>query len=191
MSGRHSQRREARKKLPVWYRCLSAALTVCAVAAVLFCGLLAIAARAGDEGGGFLGGIIVKVDSGSMSPTFTPGEVLLFSAYGGEALDEGDIVLFRAPSGPLAGERITHRIAGTAEDGYFTRGDAADGADDWIVTSGDIEGVFERKLPLVTGVSEYMRSAGGRMLVIGLPVILLVAVLIADAALSQKLAPKE
>lgn len=84
MSGRMSQRRDERKKLPVWYRCLSAALTVCAVAAVLFCGLLALIARAGSEGGAFFGSVILRVETGSMSPTFEPGDIVLFSEYGGE-----------------------------------------------------------------------------------------------------------
>ena len=76
MSGRMSQRREERNKLPVWYRCLSAALTVCAVAAVLFCGLLALIARAGSEGGAFFGSVILRVETGSMSPTFEPGDIV-------------------------------------------------------------------------------------------------------------------
>ena len=117
MSGRMSQRREERKKLPVWYRSLSAALTVCAVAAVLFCGLLALIARAGSEGGAFFGSVILRVETGSMSPTFEPGDIVLFSEYGGEELAAGDIIAFRAPSGPLEGERVTHRITGVAEDG--------------------------------------------------------------------------
>lgn len=190
MSGRMSQRREERKKLPVWYRCLSAALTVCAVAAVLFCGLLALIARAGSEGGAFFGSVILRVETGSMSPTFEPGDIVLFSEYGGEELAAGDIIVFRAPSGPLEGERVTHRITGVAEDGsgFFTRGDASESDDAWTVSREDIEGVFARKLPLAGSIAGYMQSAGGRMLVIGLPIVLLVAVLLADAALSRRLA---
>ena len=170
-----SAKKEERKKLPVWYRALSAVLTALAVIAVCFCVVLAFISSSGEKGGGLLGNIVLKVTSASMEPTFSPGDVLLYSAYDGEELAVGDIVVFRAPSGAYEGSLVTHRISSVSED----------------LRAEDIVGVYSRELPLVADVSRHMQSAGGRMLVIGLPVLLLAAVLIADAVLSRKLAKQK
>ena len=176
MSARNVRSREERRKLPQWYRAFSAALTVLAVAAVCFCGVLALIARMSDAGDPVFGNIILTVRS--------------FDAYDGGA-EEGDIVVFRAPSGAYEGELITHRIVRAetvdGEKVYFTKGDAAASEDAWTLGDGDIVGVYRKKLPLIADVAGHMRTAGGRMLVIGLPILLLAAVFIADFALSEKL----
>lgn len=190
MPARNVRSREERRKLPQWYRAFSAALTVLAVAAVCFCGVLALIARMSDAGDPVLGNIILTVRSGSMAPAIETGDVLLFDAYDGGA-EEGDIVVFRAPSGAYEGELITHRIVRAetvdGEKVYFTKGDAAASEDAWTLGDGDIVGVYRKKLPLIADVAGHMRTAGGRMLVIGLPILLLAAVFIADFALSEKL----
>ena len=190
MPARNVRSREERRKLPQWYRAFSAALTVLAVAAVCFCGVLALIARMSDAGDPVLGNIILTVRSGSMAPAIETGDVLLFDAYDGGA-EERDIVVFRAPSGAYEGELITHRIVRAktvdGEKVYFTKGDAAASEDAWTLGDGDIVGVYRKKLPLIADVAGHMRTAGGRMLVIGLPILLLAAVFIADFALSEKL----
>ncbi len=190
MPARNVRSREERRKLPQWYRAFSAALTVLAVAAVCFCGVLALIARMSDAGDPVFGNIILTVRSGSMAPAIETGDVLLFDAYDGGA-EEGDIVVFRAPSGAYEGELITHRIVRAetvdGEKVYFTKGDAAASEDAWTLGDGDIVGVYRKKLPLIADVAGHMRTAGGRMLVIGLPILLLAAVFIADFALSEKL----
>lgn len=191
MSARNVRSREERRKLPSWYRAFSAALTVLAVAAVCFCGVLALVARMSDAGDPVFGNIILTVRSGSMAPAIETGDVLLFDAYDGEGAEEGEIVVFRAPSGAYEGELITHRIVrAETVDGervYFTKGDAASNEDAWTLGDGDIVGVYRKKLPLIADVAGHMRTAGGRMLVIGLPILLLAAVFIADFAVSEKL----
>lgn len=191
MSARNVRSREERRKLPPWYRAFSAALTALAVAAVCFCGVLALVARMSDAGDPVFGNIILTVRSGSMAPAIETGDVLLFDAYDGEGAEEGEIVVFRAPSGAYEGELITHRIVrAETVDGervYFTKGDAASNEDAWTLGDGDIVGVYRKKLPLIADVAGHMRTAGGRMLVIGLPILLLAAVFIADFAVSEKL----
>lgn len=191
MFGRTPKEKEERRRLPLWYRAVSFSVTLLAVAAVCFCGVLAIIARIGEEGKSVFGTVILRVESESMEPTFLAGDVLAFSEYDGGELSEGDIVVFRAPYGVYEGLLITHRIVGVAEkDGeavYTTRGDAAQNPDTWELGGEDIVGVFEKKLPLVTDVAGYISSAAGSMLVIGLPVLLLIGVLLADSLLSKQL----
>ena len=188
---RRAEDREERKRLPMWYRVVSLALTLLTLAALCFSCALAIMARMGEDGNGAFGHRIMKVSSESMLPTFSQGDVLLFSAYDKEGLEEGEIVHFKAPYGAFEGRYITHRVVEAVKTGegrtYRTRGDAA-GLDTWTLTDEDIVGVFEKKMPLVTDVSRYISSSAGMMLVIGLPVILFVAVILADSLLSKKLA---
>lgn len=194
MPARNVRSREERRKLPQWYRAFSAALTVLAVAAVCFCGVLALVARMSDAGDPVFGNIVLTVRSGSMAPAIETGDVLLFDAYDGEGAEEGEIVVFRAPSGAYEGELITHRIVRAetvdGEKVYFTKGDAAASEDAWTLGDGDIVGVYRKKLPLIADVAGHMRTAGGRMLVIGLPILLLAAVFIADFAVSDRLLRK-
>lgn len=194
MPARNVRSRKERRKLPLWYRAFSAVLTLLAAAAVCFCAVLALAARMGDAGDPLFGSIILTVRSGSMAPAIETGDVLLFDVYDGGGLKEGDIVVFRAPGGAYEGELVTHRVVRTENDGeervYFTRGDASPSEDAWTLGDGDIVGVYVKKLPLIAEVAGHMRTAGGRMLVIGLPILLLAAVFIADFALSNKLLDK-
>lgn len=161
----------------------------------VFCVALVLVAKAGEDGREVFGYVILKVQSGSMEPTLSAGDVILCDAYEGGDISVGDVVTFTAPRGAYAGMLITHRVTEIVtedgeEVGFRTKGDAADGTDTWTLTRDDIVGVYERKMPVVTNVSGFMGSAGGMMLVIGLPIILLVAVLLADGALSRYLAAK-
>lgn len=195
MFSRNGADKNERKKLPLWYRAVSLVLTVAAIAAVCFCVALVLVAKAGEDGREVFGYVILKVQSGSMEPTLSAGDVILCDAYEGGDISVGDVVTFTAPRGAYAGMLITHRVTEIVtedgeEVGFRTKGDAADGTDTWTLTRDDIVGVYERKMPVVTNVSGFMGSAGGMMLVIGLPIILLVAVLLADGALSRYLAAK-
>lgn len=195
MFSRNGADKNERKKLPLWYRAVSLVLTVAAIAAVCFCVVLVLVAKAGEDGREVFGYVILKVQSGSMEPTLSAGDVILCDAYEGGDISVGDVVTFTAPRGAYAGMLITHRVTEIVtedgeEVGFRTKSDAADGTDTWTLTRDDIVGVYERKMPVVTSVSGFMGSAGGMMLVIGLPIILLVVVLLADGALSRYLAAK-
>lgn len=196
MFSRNVTERKERKKLPLWYRAVSAAVTTIAVVAVCFCLVLALIAKAGEGGKQIFGYVVLRVESGSMEPTLAVGDVLLFDACDGTEVREGDIVVFRAPYGTYEGRFVTHRVtevsvSGDGEVLIRTKGDAASGQDSWTLTAGDIVGVYEKTLPVITDVSAFLQSAGGSMLVIGLPLILLVVVFVADKILSDRMAAKE
>ena len=107
MFGRTPKEKEERRRLPLWYRAVSFSVTLLAVAAVCFCGVLAIIARMGEEGKSVFGTVILRVESESMEPTFLAGDVLAFSEYDGGELSEGDIVVFRAPYGDYSDKLMT------------------------------------------------------------------------------------
>lgn len=189
-----SARKEERKLLPVWYRVLSLVLTIAAIGVAAFAFGTVLVSRASEDGSNLFGYVVLTVESGSMSPALEEGDVIAGRAYDGGELVVGDIVTFRAPSGVFKGRYITHRIAEVGEeDGvavYRTKGDAANSVDSWTLKGEDIVAVYEKKLPTVKKVAEFMSGAGGRMLMIGLPVILLVGVFVADSVVSRRLATK-
>jgi len=63
------------------------------------------------------------VVGGSMEPVLSPGDVIAFAPYGGQALAPGAIIAFDDPAHP--GVIVTHRVVATNADGSFqTKGDA-------------------------------------------------------------------
>ena len=62
----------------------------------------------------------VALVSGSMSPLFNPGDVVVAEPYDGSQLQPGAVIVFHAPG---SGEVTTHRIVGLHGDGsYRTKG---------------------------------------------------------------------
>ena len=194
MFSRDPALKKQREKLPLWYRAVSVFLTVCAVAALLFCMAMMFIARSGEEGKSVFGNVVLEVLSDSMEPEFEKGDIISCREYGGEEVAAGDVIVFRASAGPYKGRAIAHRVVEVLREGeevrYLTKGDAANNPDTAPVAASDIMAVYDKKLPLVTSVSRNMDSAAGMMLVIGLPVILTVGVFLADAILSHVLASR-
>jgi hypothetical protein len=56
----------------------------------------------------------------SMTPTFTPGDLLTVMPYGGRMIRPGDVVVFPSPKD---GELVTHRVMKVKTEGVTTRGD--------------------------------------------------------------------
>lgn len=194
MFTRNAAKAAERKKLPVWYRAVSATVTAVMVAVVCFCVVLALIARAGEGGKQLFGYVILRVESGSMEPTLSVGDVVLFTACDGESVEAGDIIVFRAPYGEYEGMLITHRVTEAVKDddgvAIRTKGDAAAGQDSWTLRADDVVGKYEKTMPVITDVSAFLQSSGGTMLVIGLPIILLVAVFVADGIVSERMTEK-
>lgn len=69
--------------------------------------------------------------TGSMAPTLTEHDWLIFQRLPFGQVHPGAIISFRCP---LDGEPVTHRVAARLPDGRFlTRGDANPGPDPWVV----------------------------------------------------------
>jgi signal peptidase len=150
--------------------------TFVAVAIVLILGMLAMMGvaqlRARNGVAVVLNHAVFTVLSGSMKPTFAPGDVIIDRPLkSGEAsqLHAGQIITFREPGTSLtSGPLVSHRIVGvtngspssnaataaTSTPGastvaYQTRGDNNNTADPWTVTPNEIIGVYQRHVPKV------------------------------------------
>lgn len=123
-----------------WRAVLSGTTAVLLVALLLLAGAVAVVPRV-------LGGAALTVLTGSMEPTYSPGDMVVSVPQ--DQYQVGDVVTFQ----PVAGDPalITHRVVGIAlgaETAYITRGDA-NGADDDPVTPEQVMGRVVYHVPYV------------------------------------------
>ena len=98
-----------------------------------------------------VGGRPLTVLSGSMVPTFDPGDAVVIRPVDVDELEIGDVITFQETSGEP--ELITHRIIGvsfgSAGREFVTRGDANGAADAAPVTEAQVRGEVWYTVPLV------------------------------------------
>lgn len=130
-------------------------LTVVAVLALVGSILLVVLVRQGPDGEtSVLGHPILEVASGSMTPTFDAGDLILdnpVSLSAAEHLHRGEVITFRSTTFTQGGAPIliTHRIhkviPGTSPAGvrYQTKGDANNVVDAGLVAPAAIVGIYQ------------------------------------------------
>jgi signal peptidase I len=139
---------------------------------VLVVGLLAVlgAVVIGDG----LGYRMVTIKSGSMTPTFAVGEVILESSVSPLDVRPGQIVTFRDPA--LGQDLVTHRIVSMRRSGdevqFVTKGDANKSSERWNVP---VSGHLGKELFVLPGVGAVLAAGSSpTMLVAGVVVACLV-----------------
>lgn len=102
---------------------------------------------------------LLVVHSGSMSPTFNAGDMILITRPP-EELEPGMIVTFQ-----IRGEIITHRITEIAEGGCIrTKGDANEDEDRWTDEEGQemqitqVAGIYRGRIPYLGYILSFPRT---------------------------------
>ena len=113
--------------------------------------------------------------SGSMSPVFETGSLVLTQPVDSRNLGVGDIITFQGvhPGSPL----ITHRIVEIhTEEGlqFTTRGDANNANDDTPVPAGNVVGRVNYALPYLGYVLDFAQSKPGLLSLIIIPGVLII-----------------
>lgn len=104
-----------------------------------------------------------------MEPTISDGDVVVTVPVDYEQLEEGDIIAFRHDE-----QNIIHRII-DFEDGMIrTKGDNVSKKDPFLITSSEVVGKHVLKIPNLGLVLRKANSAGGYVLLILIPAILLI-----------------
>ena len=117
----------------------------------------------------------LTVQSDSMSPTFSKGDLIVIQKCDTSKLEVGDIVTFHTI---IDNEYAlnTHRIAAIDEvngmRSFTTKGDNNDVADTHIISDGDIVGKYLFALPQMGKVMDFLSSSVGFLIVIVLPMLL-------------------
>lgn len=117
----------------------------------------------------------MTVMSGSMVPTIATGDAVVSRPVVARSLRPGDVATFRDPEG--TGRLITHRVlsveATKTKVHVTTRGDANNTSESWdVATDGRVGRVLYR-VPRVGFLLVPASSPFGRLLLVGLPVVLL------------------
>src|SRR5699024_11195251 len=141
-----SERAAAERRTGFWRSALAGASSVLLVAVLALAVALAVVPRA-------MGGEALTVLTGSMEPTYAPGDVVVCVPRDHYAV--GDVVTFQPVSGdPML---ITHRIVAVQLGGpegtmYVTRGDA-NGTDDDPIKAEQVMGEVVYHVPYVGHLS--------------------------------------
>ena len=136
--------------------------------------------------------LLSVIRSYSMYPLLTRGDLVVIKTLGpNQAVNIGDIVLFKTETGSLASQGwVIHRtVGGNATDGYITQGDFNDESDqanggsgpvqrDWIASRALTVGSIPIKLPLLGYVplwAEQFQKSSYSLPLIGLVLALILA----------------
>lgn len=123
-------------------------------------------ARASGHSLSIFGFHVFRVSSGSMEPTLMTGDVILVQQTSAENIHEGDIISYKAVEGEMAGNIITHRVVTepVAHGGVYTlqtRGDLEGAPLDPEITSDQLIGKYNLKLPLLGKLYSFFLTPQG------------------------------
>lgn len=113
----------------------------------------------------------LSVLSGSMTPTFRPGDVVIDTPISGRDLRVGDVITYSTPVGEH--EVVSHRVVEIVQRGahptFRTKGDANPGADPWTAhTTGSTLWRQRAVVPHAgTVIGVVRRSASSRWVTLG------------------------
>lgn len=115
------------------------------------------------------------VETDSMAPTFSSGDMILIKKTDPASLKEGDIITFHTIIDNQYALN-THRIESIVEQNgmrsYTTKGDNNDMPDMHVIADGDIVGKYVGKVSGLGKVMEFLSSSVGFLVVIVLPLLL-------------------
>lgn len=153
---------------------ISVALWIIILLAALFA-FTTLATR--DEGNvsSLAGFTPMVVESDSMAPTFSKGDLIVIKKCDTASLNEGDIITFHTI---INNEYAlnTHRIESIAEmngaRSYVTKGDNNDIADTHVIADGDIVGKYVTRVPGLGKVMNFLSGSVGFLVLIVVPLLL-------------------
>jgi signal peptidase len=125
---------------------------------------------------------VLTVLSGSMTPTFSPGDLVIdnaVTASNAGRLAVGNVITFRLPSGGLVTHRIVRIITTPTGVTYQTRGDANNIADSDPVAPSQVIGTYSKRIPYAGYALRAAKSRLGLFLLVFVPLIAFVATEIA------------
>lgn len=109
--------------------------------------------------------------SGSMSPTFNAGDMIVSQKTNTSSIAENDIVVFNDPS--VTGKIITHRAVKIENKNnqrvITTKGDANNSADQWSLPMTSVLGKTVFSIPLIGYLVVFARQPAGFFLLVLLP----------------------
>ena len=114
------------------------------------------------------------VESGSMEPSIHVGSLCFINKhFSYDKVEENDAIAFTLTTGV----KVTHRVIEKTEDGLITKGDANEVQDGIITTKDNYIGKSIFSIPKVGFLIKSIQSTKGKIILITLIIVLLVAAL--------------
>lgn len=152
------------------------AILILAIIFGIFCSFTAFISKSGNGIPSFLGVKPFAIQSDSMAPFFSKGDLIIDKTVKDPSeLKVGDVITFWTV---INGERVlnSHRITAISDKGtylYFTtKGDNNALEDSIGVHQSEIVGKYVRNIPNMGAVIDYLQTGTGFLLVIVIPVFL-------------------
>lgn len=98
------------------------------------------------------------VHTGSMSPTYRPGSLVIDRPASGH-YHRGEVITFRHEQG--SDDLVTHRIVGVTPAGIHTKGDANRTPDVWTIPTDQVQGSVLAGLPFMGYLMVYLQQPRG------------------------------
>lgn len=110
--------------------------------------------------------------SGSMSPTFNYGDMIVVKDVDTGTLKKGDIVSFKNSKKTIT----THRINNIVDGCYETKGDANNSKDVGVVCPKDVVGKYSYKVPVLGTVIMFIQTPIGFIILMSLLILICINV---------------
>lgn len=159
-------------KILKWVGNMTLTLVLVLMVALL---VLTISSKLSQDGTSKLGGYqMMEVLSGSMSPVFEAGDVIVIKPIPTAAIQKGDIITFRDSENSKI--IITHRVIDVVNEnglGFKTKGDANDSSDQSIVEAENVLGQYKVRIPYLGWIVEFAKTKKGMLSFIIVPGLLI------------------
>lgn len=112
--------------------------------------------------------------TGSMKPTYAPGDVVFVAETPAAAIAAGDVITFQRGSGPTTTHRVIEVVDASGDLAFRTQGDNNEDPDPALVRADQVVGVVTLSVPAVGNVITAADSQYGFLLLVVVPFALLV-----------------
>ncbi len=155
---------------------------------LLFFALVVIIQRVTNNKNSFLGFRIFRVETGSMIPKYSVGDVILAKEKDIDKIKVGDDLVYEGNYGSVDGKIITHRLIRIEEENgekvFYTKG-IANSSEDPAVSSSQIRGVVIRKVFLLSLLFSLLYDTFASYFIIVIPITLYVSFCLVHKALRK------
>ena len=129
----------------------------------------------------------------SMEPQIPARSYILVRRVEPSEIQVGDVIMFKSDDPGIKGSYNTHRVVDILGDGeeFITKGDANLAQDEYTAKAGNIVGIYERNLPVMTAVGRFLFSGIGIIITVTALLAITMMIYIPDIVKANKLRTEE
>lgn len=109
----------------------------------------------------------------SMDPGITSNDIILFMPIDHNELKVGDVISYNVARNGVT-ISVAHRITKIVEEGYITKGDNLKYDDYYVVSSEDINGAMQLRIPYIVALGKFTKTNLGFIIMIIIPALFII-----------------